>query len=52
MKKQDLKELLEQAEGKKILFLGKEGTYTTQEVDRFLKKYKVTKYITFYKVNN
>ena len=43
MKKQDLKELLEQAEGKKILFLGKEGTYTTQEVDRFLKKYKVTK---------
>ncbi|MDM5271665.1 hypothetical protein PGH07_05720 [Sulfurovum sp. zt1-1] len=43
MKKQDLKELLEQAEGKKILFLGKEGTYTNQEVDRFLKKYKVTR---------
>ncbi|MGC9350376.1 MAG: hypothetical protein ACP5D3_00115, partial [Sulfurovum sp.] len=43
MKKQDLTELLEQAEGKKILFLGKEGTYTTQEVERFLKKYKVTR---------
>ncbi|MBD3791343.1 MAG: hypothetical protein IE918_04215 [Campylobacterales bacterium] len=43
MKKQDLKELLEEAEGKKILFLGKEGIYTTQEVERFLKKYKVTR---------
>ncbi|MFT7880493.1 MAG: hypothetical protein ABXS91_08880 [Sulfurimonas sp.] len=43
MEKQDLTELLEQAEGQKILFLGKEGTYTTQEVERFLKKYKVTR---------
>lgn len=43
MKKQDLKELLEQAEGKKILFLGREGTYTVQETERFLKKYKVTR---------
>ncbi|MFT7824026.1 MAG: hypothetical protein ABXS92_04620 [Sulfurimonas sp.] len=41
MKKQDLKELLEQSEGKKILFLGKEGIYTTQEIDRYLKKYKL-----------
>lgn len=43
MKKQDLKALLEEAEGKKILFLGKEGIFTTQEVERFLKKYKVTR---------
>ncbi|HEO98441.1 MAG TPA: hypothetical protein ENO02_03970, partial [Epsilonproteobacteria bacterium] len=43
MKKQDLKALLEEAEGKKILFLGKEGIFTTQEVERFLKKYKVAR---------
>jgi hypothetical protein len=43
MKKQDLKALLEHSEGKKILFLGKEGTYTTQEINRFLKKYKLTR---------
>jgi len=43
MKKQDLKALLKEAEGKKILFLGKEGIFTTQEVERFLKQYKVTR---------
>ncbi len=43
MKKQDLKELLKDLEDKKILFLGKEGTYTIQEIDRFLKKHKLTR---------
>lgn len=43
MNKVDLKTLLEQSVGQKILFLGKEGTYTLQEVDRFLKKHNLTR---------
>ena len=45
--KQTLKELLENAEGKKLLFLGKEGIFTEKEIARFLKPYKiaVTKYL-------
>lgn len=43
MKKQDLKTLLESSTGKKILFLGKEGVYTVQESNRFLKRHKLTR---------
>ncbi|AKF24766.1 hypothetical protein YH65_04720 [Sulfurovum lithotrophicum] len=40
--KPTLKQLLEVSEGKKLLFLGKEGIFTEKEVARFLKKYKIT----------
>jgi len=40
--KQTLPELLEASQGKKILFLGREGIFTAKEVARFLKKYGVT----------
>jgi len=40
--KPTLKQLLEASEGKKLLFLGKEGIFTEKEVERFLKKYKIT----------
>ena len=40
--KPTLKELLENAEGKKLLFLGKEGIFTEKEIVRFLKPYKIT----------
>jgi len=37
-----LKKLLETAEGKKILFLGREGIFTEKETARFLKKFKIS----------
>jgi len=37
-----LKSLLENAEGKKLLFLGKEEIFTQKEIDRYLKRYRVT----------
>ena len=37
-----LKQLLESSEGKKLLFLGKEEIFTAKEIERFLKKYKIT----------
>ena len=40
--KTTLKQLLETSEGKQILFLGKEGIFTVKELERFLKKYKIT----------
>jgi hypothetical protein len=40
--KADLKTLLENAKGKKLLFLGKEGIFTDKEIERFLKPYGVT----------
>jgi hypothetical protein len=40
--KQTLPELLTASQGKKILFLGREGIFTAKEVERFLKKYDVT----------
>ena len=40
--KQTLKQLLEASEGKKLLFLGKEGIFTEKERERFLKKYRIT----------
>ncbi len=40
--KTTIKDLLEASEGKKLLFLGKEGMFTAKEVERFLKKYKIT----------
>ena len=39
--KQTLVSLLENAEGKKLLFLGREGIFTQKEIERFLKKYNV-----------
>jgi len=45
--KPTLKQLLETSEGKKLLFLGKEGIFSEKEIARFLKPYKiaVTKYL-------
>ncbi len=40
--KTTLKQLLETSEGLKLLFLGKEGIFTAKEIERFLKKYKIT----------
>jgi hypothetical protein len=40
--KPDLRDLLESAEGKKLLFLGKEGIFTAKEIERFLKPYHIT----------
>ncbi len=34
-------ELLESSQGKKILFLGREGIFTVKEIARFLKKYDI-----------
>ncbi len=45
--KPSLETLLSTSEGKKILFLGREGIFTKDEIARFLKKYgiTVTKYL-------
>jgi len=45
--KSTLKQLLETSEGKKLLFLGKEGIFSEKEIARFLKPHKiaVTKYL-------
>jgi hypothetical protein len=40
-KKLTLEALLAASEGKKILFLGREGLFTDREIERFLKKFKV-----------
>ena len=40
--KPKLKELLQNASGKKLLFLGKEGIFTEKEIMRFLKPYKIS----------
>ena len=40
--KQILPELLASSQGKKILFLGREGIFTANEIARFLKQYGVT----------
>ncbi len=45
--KQTLPELLEASQGKKILFLGREGIFSAKEVVRFLKKYGVTMTTTY-----
>jgi len=41
-KKPTLQTLLENAQGKKLLFLGKEGIFTQKEIMRFLKPYQIT----------
>ncbi len=41
-KKMTLETLLEASEGKKILFLGREGIFTDRETERFLKKFKIS----------
>ncbi|RRS31981.1 MAG: hypothetical protein P794_02595 [Epsilonproteobacteria bacterium (ex Lamellibrachia satsuma)] len=40
-KKPTLKTLLETSKGKKILFLGREGIFTKQECERYLKKFGI-----------
>jgi hypothetical protein len=40
--KPSLEALLSESGGKKILFLGREGIFTAQEVERFLKKFDIT----------
>ncbi|WP_295418073.1 hypothetical protein [Sulfurovum sp.] len=39
--KPTLKTLLETSQGRKVLFLGREGIFTAKEAERFLKKYDV-----------
>jgi len=41
-KKIPLEELLPTVKGKKILFLGREGIFTDKEIERFLKKIKIS----------
>lgn len=41
MKKLTLKELLQSNKNKKILFLGREGIFTVEEIQRFLNKYDI-----------
>ncbi len=42
MRKQTLSELLASSQGKKLLFLGREGVFTKEEITRFLKKINIT----------
>ncbi len=46
MKTEELKQLLQNSSNKKILFIGREGIFTTKEIERFLKPYKIERVTT------